>query len=80
MSGQLDYQACNGGGGGGGVFFDLGRPVVGGWTSHGPLAQSFDPVRSTELMWGGEFGQEGAVLWAADVATGELVESHQLGW
>ena len=63
----------------GGVFYDLGRPVIGGWTSHGPQARSFDPIRGIELMWGCEYGQEGAVLWAADVQTGEVVEQHELG-
>ena len=45
----------------GGTFFDLGRPIVGGWTSHGPLGLSYDPIRGIELMWGAEYGQEGAV-------------------
>jgi hypothetical protein len=30
-------------------------------------------------MWGAEFGQEGAVVWAADVATGEVKEQHRIG-
>ena len=31
---------------------------------------SYDPVQQRELIWGGEFGQEGANLFAVDVASG----------
>ncbi len=33
-----------------GVYFDLGRPVVGGWVSH-------DPVRDIDLLWGSELNK-----------------------
>lgn len=60
-----------------GVYFDLGRPVVGGWLGGGwPL---HDPVRGRDLLWGGEMGQEGAVLFAIEVDSGEVVEQHRIG-
>ena len=60
-----------------GVYYDLGRPVVGGWMG-GPWF-SHDPVREMDLIWGGEFGQEGAVLFAIDADTATLVEQHRMG-
>ncbi len=60
-----------------GTYFDLGRPVIGGWMG-GPWV-SHDPVRQTDLIWGGEFGQEGAILFAVDVGSGEVVEQHRIG-
>ena len=38
-----------------GVYFDLGRPVIGGWMGGGWI--SHDPVRAADLIWGGEFGR-----------------------
>ena len=60
-----------------GVFYDLGRPVVGGWMGGGWLLH--DPVRKLDLLWGGEFGQEGAVLFAIDVDSGQTVEELRTG-
>ncbi len=60
-----------------GVYFDLGRPVIGGWMGGGWI--SHDPVRAADLIWGGEFGQEGSVLFAVDVSSGEMVERHGIG-
>jgi len=60
-----------------GVFFDLGRPVVGGWLQGGWV--SHDPVRNIDLLWGSELGQEGAVLFAIDVDSGEVMEEHRIG-
>lgn len=60
-----------------GVFYDLGRAVVGGWMVGAWL--SHDPVQNRDLLWGGEFGQEGANLFAVDVASGEVVEEHRIG-
>ena len=60
-----------------GTFYDLGRAVVGGWMGGAWL--SHDPVQNRDLMWGGEFGQEGANLFAVDVASGEVVEEHRIG-
>jgi hypothetical protein len=60
-----------------GVFYDLGRPVVGGWRG-GPWI-SHDPVRKADLIWGGEFGQEGAVLFAVDAGSSQVVERHWIG-
>ncbi|GIV78987.1 MAG: hypothetical protein KatS3mg050_3381 [Litorilinea sp.] len=60
-----------------GIYYDLGRPVVGGWMG-GPWL-SHDPVRGLDLIWGGEFGQEGAVLFAVDADSGALVEQHPIG-
>ena len=59
-----------------GVYFDLGRPVVGGWM--GGAWVSHDPVRGIDLIWGAENGQEGACLFAVNVDTGEVVE--RFGW
>ena len=60
-----------------GVFYDLGRPVVGGWMGGGWLLH--DPVRKLDLLWGGEFGQEGAILFAIDVDSGRTVEEFRVG-
>jgi outer membrane protein assembly factor BamB len=60
-----------------GVYFDLGRPVIGGWMGGGWVTH--DPLREVDLLWGAEFGQEGAVLFAIDVDTGEVVERHRIG-
>src|SRR5262245_9133543 len=60
-----------------GVYFDLGRPVIGGWMGGGWVTH--DPLREVDLLWGAEFGQEGAVLFAIDVETGEVVERHRIG-
>ena len=58
----------------GGVFFDLGRPVIGGWMGGGWTTH--DDVRGIDIIWGGEFGQEGSILFGADVDTGQIVERH----
>ena len=60
-----------------GVFYDLGRPVVGGWMGGGWLLH--DPVCKLDLLWGGEFGQEGAILFAIDVDSGRTVEEFRVG-
>ena len=60
-----------------GVYFDLGRPVVGGWLGGGWLLH--DPVRDLDLLWGAELGQEGAWLFAIDVDSGQVVEEHPIG-
>ena len=60
-----------------GVYFDLGRPVVGGWLGGGWLLH--DPVRDLDLLWGAELGQEGAGLFAIDVDSGQVVEEHPIG-
>jgi outer membrane protein assembly factor BamB len=60
-----------------GIYFDLGRPVVGGWFQGGWV--SHDPVRDIDLLWGSELGQEGAVLFAIDVDSGHVVEEHCIG-
>ncbi len=57
-----------------GVFFDLGRPVIGGWMGGGWA--SHDDIRGIDIIWGGEFGQEGSILFGADVDTGQIVERH----
>ncbi|NKB67935.1 MAG: hypothetical protein GKR89_12815 [Candidatus Latescibacteria bacterium] len=60
-----------------GIYFDLGRPVVGGWFQGGWV--SHDPVRDIDLLWGAELGQEGAVLFGIDVDSGHVVEEHRIG-
>ena len=60
-----------------GVYYDLGRPIVGGWFQGGWLMR--DEVRGLDLLWGAEMGQEGAVLFAIDVDTAQVVEEHRLG-
>ena len=60
-----------------GIYFDLGRPVVGGWLGGGWLLH--DPVRKLDLLWGAELGQEGAWLFAIDVDSGRVVEEHPVG-
>ena len=60
-----------------GIFYDLGRPVVGGWFQGGWVLH--DPVRDCDLLWGSELGQEGAVLFAIDVDSGKVVEEHRIG-
>lgn len=60
-----------------GTYFDLGRAVVGGWMGGAWL--SHDPAQQQDLIWGGEFGQEGANLFAVDVASGDVVEEHRIG-
>jgi hypothetical protein len=57
-----------------GVYFDLGRPVVGGWLGGGWVLH--DPIRDLDLLWGAELGQEGAWLFAIDVDSGQIVEEH----
>jgi outer membrane protein assembly factor BamB len=59
-----------------GVYFDLGRPVVGGWMGGGWV--SHDPVQKMDWLWGAEFGQEGAMLFGVNVDTGEVVERHRI--
>ena len=46
----------------------------GAWASH-------DPVRGIDLLWGGEKGQEGAILFAIDVSAGDgrVVQEHRVG-
>lgn len=44
----------------------------GGWVSH-------DPIRHKDLIWGGEFGQEGSILFAVDVDSGDIVEQYWIG-
>ena len=58
----------------GGVFFDLGRPVIGGWM--GGSWATHDDVRDIDIIWGGEFGQEGSILFGVNVDTGQVVERH----
>ncbi|MBM3262716.1 MAG: hypothetical protein FJY97_04735 [candidate division Zixibacteria bacterium] len=60
-----------------GIFYDLGRPVVGGWMGGG--LYYYDPVRRQDLIWAGEFGQEGAVLFAIDAMTGVVTEKMRIG-
>lgn len=60
-----------------GVYYDLGRPVIGGWMGGGWVLR--DPVGRRDLLWGGEYGQEGAILFAVDVDSGRVVERHPLG-
>ena len=60
-----------------GTFYDLGRAVVGGWMGGAWL--SHDPTHQRDLIWGGEFGQEGANLFAVDAASGQVVEEHRIG-
>jgi len=60
-----------------GIYFDLGRPVIGGWFQGGWVLH--DPVRGRDLLWGSELGQEGAVLFAIDVDSGHVVEDHRIG-
>ena len=60
-----------------GIYFDLGRPVIGGWFQGGWVLH--DPVRRKDLLWGSELGQEGAVLFAIDVDSGHVVEEHRIG-
>lgn len=60
-----------------GVYYDLGRPIIGGWMG-GPWF-SQDPIRQRALIWGGEFGQEGSVLFAVDVDNSQVVEEHRIG-
>ena len=57
-----------------GVFYDVGRPVVGGWMGGGWVSR--DDRRGIDILWGGEFGQEGSVLFGIDVDTAEIVERH----
>lgn len=60
-----------------GTYFDLGCPVVGGWMGGAWL--SHDPERGVDLIWGGEFGQEGANLFAVDANSGQIVQEHRIG-
>ncbi len=60
-----------------GIYFDVGRPIVGGWFQGGWVLH--DPVRGKDLLWGSELGQEGAVLFAIDVDSGHVVEQHRIG-
>lgn len=60
-----------------GMYIDVGRPVIGGWMG-GPWL-SHDPIQNRDLIWGGEFGQEGAILFGVDVESGEVVETHSIG-
>ncbi len=57
-----------------GVFYDVGRAVVGGWMGGGWVSR--DEKRGIDILWGGEFGQEGSVLFGIDADTGEIVERH----
>ncbi|MBI4551418.1 MAG: PQQ-binding-like beta-propeller repeat protein [Candidatus Latescibacteria bacterium] len=60
-----------------GVFFDLGRPVIGGWLGGGRVIK--ERARDRYLLWGSEHSQEGAVLFAVDIEQGEVVEQHEIG-
>jgi hypothetical protein len=60
-----------------GVYYDLGRPVIGGWLGGGWALR--DDIRDLDLLWGAELGQEGAWLFAIDVDSGEVVEEHRIG-
>lgn len=60
-----------------GIYYDVGRPVIGGWMG-GPWI-SHDPLQNRDRIWGGEFGQEGANLFAVDVDSGDIVEQHRIG-
>lgn len=57
-----------------GVFYDVGRAVVGGWMGGGWVSR--DDKRGIDILWGGEFGQEGSVLFGIDADSGEIVERH----
>eukprot|EP01052_Picozoa_sp_SAG31_P068860 SAG31_NODE_27667_length_422_cov_0.897833_1_plen_140_part_11 len=62
-----------------GVYYDRGAAIVGGWLQ-GAWAVH-DSVRDIDLLWGGEMGQEGAVLFAVDVTgcKGQVVQQHKVG-
>ena len=55
-----------------GIYYDLGRPVGGGWRGGGWVLR--DDVRGLDLLWGAELGQEGAWLFAIDVDSGAIVD------
>ena len=60
----------------GGVYYDLGRPVIGGWQRHAWVV--WDPVLKRDLLWSQECSQDGAVLYALDIDSGDLVEAHDI--
>jgi outer membrane protein assembly factor BamB len=60
----------------GGVYHDLGRPVVGAWRSFAKVV--FDPVLKRDLLWSQECSQDGAILFATELASGEVVEEHEI--
>ena len=60
-----------------GIYYDIGRPVVGGWLGGGWVLR--DDIRGLDLLWGAELGQEGAWLFAIDVDSGAIVEEFPIG-
>jgi len=59
-----------------GMYLDRGRPIVGGWLGGGWAF--YDPGSGRSLLWCSEHGQEGAVLFAIDLATGEKVHDFDV--
>ncbi len=57
-----------------GVYEDLGAPCVGAWRTY--IGTHWDPALKRELLWAQECSQDGAVLYALDLTSGELVEEH----
>lgn len=62
--------------GGEGVYFDLGRPVIGGWQRGAWIVA--DPVLGHDVLWSQECSQDGAVLYALDINTGKVLEEHDV--
>jgi len=60
----------------GGVYYDLGQPVIGGWQRHAWVV--WDPVLKRDLLWSQEGSQNGAVLYALDIDSGDLIEAHDI--
>jgi len=60
----------------GGVYYDLGQPVIGGWQRHAWVV--WDPVLKRDLLWSQESSQDGAVLYALDIDSGDLIEAHDI--
>lgn len=59
-----------------GMYIDRGRPIVGGWLGGGWAF--YDPLSRRNLLWCSEHGQEGAVLFAIDLANGEKVHDFDV--
>jgi len=60
----------------GGIYYDLGRPVNGSWHRHAWVV--WDPILKRDLLWSQECSQDGAVLYALDIDSGDLVEAHDI--
>jgi streptogramin lyase len=56
----------------GGVWEDLGQPVVGAWRQGAWV--HWDPVLQRDLLWSQECSQDGAVLYAMDLHSGQVLE------